>query len=362
MMPYAAITGWGRCLPPAVLSNDDLATVVETSDAWIQSRTGIRERRISHVNLSELARVAGARALACAGMEAEALDLIILATASGDDIVPNTASKVQQGLGAWQAAAFDLNAACTGFLYALHTATAMIRAGQCRRALVIGADRLSWFLDWRERNTCVLFGDGAGAVVLEAAANESGLLAARMGCDSEQRGILQVHGYGTAMDRFASNGVFPLAFEGQEIFRRAIQGMRGAAEGALADAGLAAAAIDLVVPHQANLRIIQTLAGQLQLPMDKVVVTVDRYGNTSAASVPIALCEALAAGRVQPGSRLLSAAFGAGLTWAASVIRWGERVTPLGESAAELPPCHHTALELIAGAVAACRRQPPLSP
>jgi len=167
-MPYAEITGWGHCVPPATLTNADLATVVDTSDEWITSRTGIRERHITHVNLSELAAVAGKRALACAGVDASELDLVILATASGDDIVPNTASQVQQLLGANRAAVFDMNAACTGFVYGMNTATAFIRSGMYRKALVIGADRLSWFLDWTDRATCVLFGDGAGAVVLEA--------------------------------------------------------------------------------------------------------------------------------------------------------------------------------------------------
>lgn len=356
MSVYAAITGWGHCLPPAVLSNADLATVVETSDEWIRSRTGIEARRVTHVPLSELAAVAGQRALDCAGVDAADVDLLILATASGDDIVPNTASQVQQRLAATGAAVFDLNAACTGFLYGLNTGTAFIRSGQCRRVLLIGADRLSWFLDWAERSSCVLFGDGAGAVVLEANDDALGMLASRMGCDSEARGILQVHGYGTAMNRFQTDGLFPLSFEGQEIFKRAIHGMGSAAEGALQDAGLTTDAIDLVVPHQANLRIIQTLAKRLDMPMDKVVVNLMHYGNTSAASVPIALSEAVSQGRVKPGSTLLSAAFGAGLTWAASVIRWGERTTPLRASHAELPPCTQTALELIAPAVAACRR------
>lgn len=360
---HAAITGWGHCLPPAELTNHDLATVVDTTDEWIVSRTGIGARRITHVNLSDMAHVAGARALACAGIDAASLDLIILATASGDDIVPNTASRVQQLLGAGKAAVFDMNAACTGFLYGLNTATAYIRSGLYRRALVIGADRLSWFLDWSERSSCVLFGDGAGAVVLEASEAPLGVMATRMGCDSEERGILQVHGYGTAMNRFATDGVFPLSFDGQEIFKRAIHGMGEASQQVLAEAGITAADIDLVVPHQANLRIIQALAKRLDVPMDKVMVNVQRYGNTSAASVPMALCEAIADGRVKPGALLLSAAFGAGLTWAASLIRWGERVTPVATTDVDLPPCSHTALELIADAVQACQaarhRQPP---
>ncbi|TNF34515.1 MAG: beta-ketoacyl-ACP synthase 3, partial [Gammaproteobacteria bacterium] len=227
-MPYADITGWGHCVPPATLTNADLATVVDTSDEWITSRTGIRERHITHVNLSALAAVAGQRALACAGVDASELDLVILATASGDDIVPNTASQVQQLLGANQAAVFDMNAACTGFVYGLNTATAFIRSGMYRKALVIGADRLSWFLDWTDRATCVLFGDGAGAVVLEASEQAVGVQAFRMGCDGEARHILQVNGYGTAMNRFTSDGVFALSFEGQEIFKRAIRGMSDA--------------------------------------------------------------------------------------------------------------------------------------
>jgi len=191
-------------------------------------------------------------------------------------------------------------------------------------------------------------------VVLEASDKAVGVQAFRMGCDGEARHILQVHGYGTAMNRFASDGVFPLSFEGQEIFKRAIRGMSDAASGAMADIGVTADDIDLVVPHQANMRIIQTLAKHMNVPMEKVMVNVDRYGNTSAASVPIALSEALSEGRVKPGSLLLTAAFGAGLTWASSVIRWGDRVTPKGDSDAELPPCEQTALELLAEAVAAC--------
>ena len=355
-MQHAEITGWGHCVPPAVLTNDDLASVVDTSDEWITSRTGISERHITHVGLSALAHVAGARALACAGVDAADLDLIILATASGDDIVPNTASQVQQLLGANNAAVFDMNAACTGFVYGLNTATAFIRSGMYKRVLVIGADRLSWFLDWSDRSTCVLFGDGAGAVVLEASDKPVGMQAFRMGCDGEARHILQVHGYGTGMNRFTSDGVFDLSFEGQEIFKRAIRGMSTAAADAMAELGVTADDIDLVVPHQANSRIIQTLAKQMNVPMEKVMVNVNKFGNTSAASVPMALSEALSEGRVKPGSLLLTAAFGAGLTWASAVIRWGDRITPKGVSDAELPPCDQTALELIAEAVLACRK------
>ncbi|HEY9036955.1 MAG TPA: ketoacyl-ACP synthase III [Pseudomonadales bacterium] len=356
-MSYAAITGWGHCVPPAVLTNADLATVVDTSDEWIVSRTGISERRITHVGLSELAYVAAARALACAGMAADDIDVIILATASGDDIVPNTASRVQQLLGATNAAVFDLNAACTGFLYGLNTGTAFIRSGMYQKVLVIGADRLSWFLDWSDRATCVLFGDGAGAVVLEASDQPAGVQSFRMGCDGEARHILQVNGYGTAMNRFTTDGVFDLSFEGQEIFKRAIRGMSGAAEGAMAELGITADEIDLVIPHQANSRIIQTLAKQMNVPMEKVMVNVHKFGNTSAASVPIALSEALSEGRVRPGALLLSAAFGAGLTWASVVIRWGDRVTPKAVSDVALPPCEQSALALIAEAVAACSKK-----
>ncbi|WMC11322.1 ketoacyl-ACP synthase III [Oceanimonas pelagia] len=356
-MRYANITGWGKCLPPAVLSNDDLGSFLDTSDDWIQSRTGIRTRRISHVNTSELATVAARHALAAAGLEPTQIDGIILATASPDSLVPSAASAVQRNLGIPAAAVFDLNAACTGFLYGLSVGSALIKAGGMNRLLVIGAERLTHYLDWTRRDTAVLFGDGAGAVVLEASEAPVGLLADKLGCDAEARDILAVPDSGTCRTRFAHvDGLFEVNFEGQEIFKRAVRGMGEAAAVVLDQAGVGPEHIDLLLPHQANVRIIETLAKKMALPPEKVMINIADYGNTSAATVPIALCEALERGRIRPGALLLTAAFGAGLTWGAGVIRWGERVTPLGRSQAALPPCEHSALELLAPAIEGCRR------
>ncbi|WP_375057581.1 ketoacyl-ACP synthase III [Zobellella sp. DQSA1] len=356
-MRYANITGWGKCLPPAALSNDDLGTFLDTSDDWIYSRTGIKSRRIAHVNTSTLATVAARHALAAAGLDAERLDGIILATASPDSLVPSAASAVQQSLGAGRAAVFDLNAACTGFIYGLSVGSALIRAGSMRRVLVIGAERLTHYLDWTQRDTAVLFGDGAGAVVLEASDEPLGLIADQLGCDAEARDILAVPDSGTCRRRFEHvDGLFEVNFEGKEIFKRAVKGMGDAASFVLEQARVSEQDIDLLLPHQANIRIIETLARKMALPDEKVMINIGQYGNTSAATVPIALCEALEQGRIKPGALLLTAAFGAGLTWGAGLVRWGERVTPLAQSDAVLPPCEQTALELLAPAIEGCRR------
>ena len=354
-MYYAEITGWGKCLPPTVLTNDELSQFVDTSDNWIKTRTGIESRRISHVNTSEMAWVAGARALAAAGLEPDELDLIIIATCSPDTLIPNIASKVQQELGAQSAAAFDMNAACTGFLYGLETATRMIQAGNYRHALVIGAERLSWYLDWSQRDTAVLFGDGAGAVVLSRSEQQSGLMEAQLGCDPQGRDVLAIPGFGTEMDRFnPDSGHFTFNFIGREIFRRAVRGMGAAAKMVLDRAKLTSQDIDMVIPHQANKRIIEALCDHAGIPQEKAFVNIHKYGNTSAATVPIALCEAVEQGRIKPGSIILSAAFGAGLTWGASVIQWGQRTTPIAESNASLSECEQNATELLAEAVRHC--------
>ncbi|MGF1870011.1 ketoacyl-ACP synthase III [Photobacterium indicum] len=352
MLHYAEITGWGKCLPPAILTNDELSTFVETSDEWIKSRTGIESRHISHVNTSDLAHVAGARALAAAGIDANELDLIIVATCSPDTLIPNIASKVQLELGASKAAAFDMNAACTGFLYGLETATRMIQAGAYRHALVIGAERLSWYLDWSKRDTAVLFGDGAGAVVLSKTDKPVGVLQAQLGCDSKGRDVLAIPKFGTAMDRYdPESGHFAFDFVGRDIFRSAVRGMGSAANTVLNRAELDSNDIDVVIPHQANKRIIEALCDHAKIPLDKAFINIHKYGNTSAATVPIALCEAVEQGRIQAGSKILSAAFGAGLTWGATFIQWGERTTAIHQTDIELPPCKHTAKELLANAV-----------
>ncbi|HET8692045.1 MAG TPA: ketoacyl-ACP synthase III [Steroidobacteraceae bacterium] len=353
MAQFATITGWGKCMPPAVLSNADLATFLDTDDAWITTRTGIRERRVSHVSLADMAEVAARRALAGAGVDPKSVDLIVFGTCSMDEQVPNMASGLQARLGAAGAGAMDVNTACTSFLYGLATASAMIRSGVVKRALVIGGELISPMMDWTNRNVAVLFGDGCAAVVLEATDREEGVLADRLGCFGESRGILQIHGMGLAYaNRGWSLGDTDWVFEGQDIFKRAVVGMSEACEAVLAARGLAPEEIHVVVPHQANLRIIEAVAKRAGIPMERCFVNVQRYGNMSSATVPVALVEALEQGRIAPGRHILLTGFGAGLSWSAHVLRWGERVTPLGESDAELPPCTKSALEIVRGYMA----------
>ena len=347
-MTYAAITGWGKCMPPAVLTNADLATFLDTNDEWITSRTGIKERRISHVPLSDLAYVSTMRALACAGLDPADVELIVVGCCSYDDQVPNQASGLQAEIGAKKAASMDVNTACTSFLYALSTATALIRTGVVKNAVVVGGEIITAYMDWTNRGVAVLFGDGCAAVVLEATDKEEGLLAEKLGCDSDARGTLVVEGMGC---RYANQGRIlgrtNWIFEGPEIFKRAVLGMSGACADVLEKRHLTPDDIDLVIPHQANQRIIDAVAKRAGLANERVFVNVQRYGNMSAATVPVALVEAIEEGRVKPGNLLLMPAFGAGLTWCAHLVRWGDRVTPKGTTDVELPPCNETALELI---------------
>jgi 3-oxoacyl-[acyl-carrier-protein] synthase III len=352
-MAHAAITGWGKCLPPGVLTNEGLATFLDTSDEWIATRTGIRERRISHVGLGQLAEVAARRALAAAGLEAADVELIVFGTTSYEDQAPNQASGLQLALGASRAASMDVNTACTSFLYSFSTANALIRTGVVRNALVIGGEVISRFMDWSNRNVAVLFGDGCAAIVLQATESEEGLLGEKLGCDVGGRGSLVIEGVGTRYADFTRRyGETQWIFEGQDIFKRAVLGMGQACADVLAARGITADDVDLVIPHQANLRIIESVARRAGIPMERVFVNVQRYGNMSAATVPVALVEAIEEGRVRPGSLLLMPAFGAGLTWCAHLVRWGNRVTPLGTSAAELPPVEATGLELVRGMIA----------
>lgn len=347
-MINAAITGWGKCMPPAVLTNADLSTFLETDDEWIVSRTGMRERRVSHVPAIEMATVAAARALACAGLDAADLDLIVYGSCSNDEQVPNSASGVQVRLGARHAAAMDVNTACTSFLYGLSSAAAMIKSGAVRNAVVIGVELISPYMDWDNRGVAVLFGDGCAAVVLQATEQNIGLLGEKLGCYADARQTLRVRGMGcTYANRGLTLGDTQWDFDGQEIFKRAVHGMGEAAAEVMKKCGVAPEQIDLVVPHQANLRIIESVVKRAGLPMDKVMLTVQRYGNMSAATVPVALVEALEQGRVTPGALLLMPAFGAGLTLCAHLVRWGERVTPLGTTDIDLPPCTQSALELV---------------
>jgi 3-oxoacyl-[acyl-carrier-protein] synthase-3 len=352
-MRHALVTGWGKCLPPAVLTNADLATFLDTSDEWITTRTGIRERRISHVGLTELGEVAARRALAAAGRAPSEVELIVFGTTSFDDQAPNQASGLQQRLGAKGAASMDVNTACTSFLYAWSTANALVRTGVVRNALVVGGEVISRFMDWHNRNVAVLFGDGCAALFIEASDEPAGLLGEKLGCDVDGRDALVIKGMGSRYADFTRRlGVTDWVFDGPEIFKRAVTGMAQAAATVLAAQGFTANDIDLLVPHQANLRIIEAVAAKVGVPAGKSFVNVQRYGNMSAGTVPVAMVEAIEEGRMQPGALLLLPAFGAGLTWCAHLARWGGRTTPFATCDVDLPPLQHSALELVQALIA----------
>ncbi|MEZ5491293.1 MAG: ketoacyl-ACP synthase III [Gammaproteobacteria bacterium] len=347
-MQFAQITGWGKCVPPAVLSNKDLETFMETSDEWITTRTGIRERRICHSNFSDMALVAARHALAAADLDPSELDLILLGSLTVDSLCPNTASIIQDALGARNAAAIDINSACTGFLYGLHIGTNLIKAGAHKKVLVIGGEFISHYMDWSRRDVAVLFGDACGAVVLEACDEETGLLAAKIGCEADAKYAIQITNLGSCYSRLDDEFLFVgWNFDGQEVFKRAVKSMAQACQSVLEQTGLTIEDVNVVVPHQANKRILDALAKRLDIPTEKVMVNVHKYGNTSAGTIPVALTEALEEKRIKPGDYVLMASFGAGLTWGAGLVKWGERVEPLKTSAASLPPCDKTALEIL---------------
>jgi 3-oxoacyl-[acyl-carrier-protein] synthase-3 len=347
-MLTAQITGWGKCMPPNVLSNHDLEQLVDTSDEWITTRTGIKERRISHVEASELAAVACHRALAAAGRTPEEVDLLLVATCTGDSVIPSTASIVQKHLGAWNAAAMDLNAACSGFVYGMVVGTNMIRGGTNRIVLVVGTEKLHHVMDFTDRTTSVLFGDGAGAVVLEPSEGPAGVLASDLGMDGSVGHILETPVDGTQGDRGqidpSKSGI---SMEGQEVFRRAVTKMGESSALVLEKAGVALEDVALLIPHQANIRIIDATARRLGIDESKVYVNIHSYGNTSAATIPVALTEALEEGRIQPGDIVVMTAFGGGLTWGSLVYRWGDRIDPIGVSDIELPPPDRDTMELL---------------
>jgi 3-oxoacyl-[acyl-carrier-protein] synthase-3 len=345
---HAAIVGWGKCLPPSILTNQDLATFLPTDDAWITSRTGMKERRISHVPGMELAITAAHRAIACAGMRGTEIELVIYGSCSNDETVPNSASGVQQRIGAVNAASFDVNTACTSFMYGLSIGSAMIKSGIVKNALIIGVELISQYMDWDDRNVAVLFGDGAAAVVLQSSDQESGVMAEKLQCYADARHILRVRGMGTMYANLGVQfGITKWDFDGQEIFRKAVQGMSDASLDVMRRCKVTMDDIALVVPHQANLRIIDAVAKRAGAGPDKLFLTVQKYGNMSSATAPVALVEAVEEGRVPPGGLVLMPAFGGGLTLSAHLIRWGDRVTPLQISDADLPPCAKTALELV---------------
>jgi 3-oxoacyl-[acyl-carrier-protein] synthase-3 len=328
MTIYAAITGCGMYVPERVLTNADLERMVDTSDEWIRVRTGIVERRVAgpSEHTSVIATRAAERALAAAGVSRSAVDLVVLATCTPDRPFPASACTVQAKLGLSNAAAFDLGAACSGFVYGLSVATSMIRGGLHRTVLLIGADVFTHLINWHDRNTCVLFGDGAGAVVLQATEQPLGLLSARLGSWGDGEHLMAAEAGGTRMPATAETimqGKQYVYMNGREIFKHAVRQMGDSAQQALADVRLSTDEVKLVIPHQANLRIIEATAKRLEVPMDRVFVNVDRYGNTSAGTIPIALCEAVDQGRLDPGDIVLLTAFGGGLTWGSAVVRWG---------------------------------------
>jgi 3-oxoacyl-[acyl-carrier-protein] synthase-3 len=317
------VAGCGAYLPERVVTNHELAGRLDTSDEWIRQRTGIGERRVAAAGelTSDLAVRAADRALSSAGMSGSDLDLLVLATATPDNTFPATAAKVQASLGMRHGAAFDVQAVCAGFIFALSVADNAVRLGQARTALVVGAETFSRILDWGDRSTCVLFGDGAGAVVLRAIpAAESGgrfILSNHLHSDGRQYDILYVDGGPSSTRRTGF-----LRMEGREVFRQAVHRLSAVVDEALAANGLTAADVDWLVPHQANSRIIDGMGRKLGLSEDKIVVTIERHANTSAASIPLALETAVADGRIKPGHLVLMEALGGGLSWGASLVRW----------------------------------------
>lgn len=321
------IIGTGKYVPERILTNSDLEKIVETNDEWIVSRTGIRERHIAapHEATSDLAYEAALKALESAGMKAEELDLIIVATVTPDSSFPSTACILQDKLGAKGAAAFDLSAACSGFVYSLATATGFIQTGMYNNALIIGADTLSRITDYTDRNTCVLFGDGAGAVIIGEVPEGRGFQSFDLGAEGSGGSLLKMEAGGSrlpASQQTIEDKKHFIYMNGREVFKFAVRVMGTATERVLTKAGLGKEDIDLFVPHQANIRIIQSAMQRLDLPEEKCVINVDRYANTSAASIPLALVEAAEEGRMKAGDTVLMVGFGGGLTWGASVLIW----------------------------------------
>lgn len=321
---YSRIAGTGSYLPEKVLTNDDLSKIVETSDEWIASRTGIRQRHVAAEGetTGDLAFHAAVRALEAAGVQASELDLIVLGTTTPDIIFPSTACLVQHRLGANGCPAFDVNAACSGFIYALAVADKFIQSGTVKTALVIGAETLTRMLDWTDRSTCVLFGDGAGAVVLKAG-SEAGILSTHLHADGGKKELLyNPVGVSVGFKPEEHNAGVKVMMTGNDVFKHAVKALDAVVEETLEANGLDRSQIDWLIPHQANLRIIELTARRLEMPMERVIVTVDKHGNTSSGSVPLALDEAVRSGRVQRGQLVLLEAFGGGFTWGSALLRY----------------------------------------
>jgi 3-oxoacyl-[acyl-carrier-protein] synthase-3 len=323
----AVVTGTGSALPTRVLTNADLEKMVDTSDEWITTRTGIKERRIAAEGeyLSQYATEAGRRALEMAGVPAAELDLILCATVTPDRLIPSTACTIQQNLGARKAAAFDLAAGCSGYIYALAVADRFLASGTYRHALVIGGELLSKYVDWQDRTTCIIFADGAGATVLSAQEGVRGVLATSLRSDGSMADFIYIPAGGTILptsEKTVAERLHFIRMKGNETFKIAVRSIEEVSREVITAAGLSASDIDHYIPHQANRRIIEAVGTRLGLRPDQVYLNIDRVGNTSSASIPIALDEVVRAGKVDPGDILLFAAFGAGLTWGAALLRW----------------------------------------
>ncbi len=326
---YIGITGIGSALPDKVITNDDLSKMVDTSDEWIRTRTGIRERRIveDDIATSDLCTEAAIKALEDAKVDPKDIDLIIVATVTPDMAFPSTACIVQKNLGATNAAAFDMSVGCSGFLYGLATGTNFIKAGAYKKVLVIGAEVLSKIMDWEDRSTCVLFGDGAGACVLERCEEGLGILSYNLGADGENGHFLTQPAGGSRMPssiETVEKRLHYIHMDGREVFKFAVRVMEKASIEALKEVDMELEDIDFLIPHQANIRIINSAAKRLKVPKDRVYVNLDRYGNMSSASIPIALEEAYREGLINKGDNILMVAFGAGLTWASVILKWAK--------------------------------------
>jgi len=341
MTRHARITGWGKYVPERVLTNFDLEKMVDTSDEWIRTRTGIRERRIAAPGetCSSMSLASARRALEVARLDPADVELIIVATSTPDYLVPSVASMIQDQLGAGKAPALGLRAGCTGWVYGLVTASQFIQTGAYRNALVIGTEHLSMGVDWTDRGTCVLFGDGSGAVVLEASDQPTGLMAFDLGSDGADYDALIYPGGGGAQpfsQEVLNERLNYLRMDGRRVFKFATRVMADAVRRVVASAGLTIDDVDLIIPHQANDRIIELARRRLRVPPEKVMVNIDRYGNTSAASIPLALVDAVEEGRIRSGAHLVLVGFGAGLTWAAGVLHW-EPQEPMAIPAVDWP-------------------------
>ena len=321
---HSRIAGTGSYLPEKVVTNDDLSKVVDTSDEWIRTRTGIRQRHVAAdgQTSSDMGHQAALKAIEAAGIDPSGIDLIVVGTTTPDYVFPSTACLIQQKLGIPGCPAFDVNAACSGFLFALSVADQFIRTGSARTVLVVGVETLTRMVDWTDRTTCVLFGDGAGAVVLKAD-TDTGILSTHLHADGNKRDLLCCPvGVSAGFDNSLPNAGVRITMAGNEVFKHAVKALDSVVDEALEANGLDKGDLDWLIPHQANLRIIEATAKRLDMPMERVIVTVDRHGNTSAGSVPLALDEAVRSGRVQRGQLLLLEAFGGGFTWGAALLRY----------------------------------------